>query len=75
MTRHKPYSPEPRRRTHEYTPAQLARQSAIGAELRALAVKRYPERFSASGESLIGWPGTTWSERLAAYVASREGSA
>ena len=68
MTRHRPYSPEPRRRTHDYSPAQIAREAAIGAELRALAVQRHPERFSASGEPLIGYAGANWIERLASYV-------
>jgi hypothetical protein len=65
-------SPTFRRRSLEYTPAQLARQSAIGVELRALARDRHPERYAADGTALIGYAGASWGERLASYVASKQ---
>ena len=74
MKRRRADSPEPRRRHVDYTPAQLARQAAIGRELTALAraSERTAHRYAADGTPLIGYAGTSWAERLASYVASRD---
>jgi hypothetical protein len=60
-------APEPKRRATDYTPAQLARQDRIGAEIRSVARSVHPERFAPDGSPLMGWPGRTWTERLASW--------
>jgi hypothetical protein len=68
VTRRTVAPPEPRRPRHEDTPAQRARQAAIGEELRALARVTHPERFAADGTPLIRFAGSSWTERRASYL-------
>lgn len=57
------------RRQVTYTPAQLARQSAVGAELTRLARVRHPERYAPDGAALLRFAGDSWEERLASWRA------
>ena len=63
---------EPRRRQVDHSSAQLVRQAEIGDEIRAIARTVHPERFGPDGAPLMGWAGTTWTERLASWYEAHE---
>lgn len=63
-------TPAFRRRSLDYSPAQLTRQVAIGVELATLArnADGTAHRFAPDGTPLIRYAGTTWTERLASWM-------